>query len=61
VVVDLGSIDHEVGCVGYVKQGEEGDFLCFDSCVCVVQSFGGATDKTAIYDEEDQLLIISDM
>lgn len=57
----MGSIDHEVGCVGYVKQGEEGDFLCFDSCVCVVQSFGGATDKTAIYDEEDQLLIISDM
>jgi hypothetical protein len=26
-----------------------------------VQSFGGALDKTAIYDEEDQLLIISEM
>jgi len=25
------------------------------------KSFGGATDKTAIYDEEDQLLIISEM
>ena len=35
--------------------------MCFDSCLCVVQSFGGALDKTAIYDEEDQLLIISDM
>ena len=26
-----------------------------------MQSFGGALDKTAIYDEEDQLLIISEM
>ena len=25
------------------------------------KSFGGALDKTAVYDEEDQLLILSDM
>lgn len=30
-------------------------------CFARVQSFGGASDKTAVYDEEDQLLILSDM